>query len=523
VADAVVVDGADPVDHLRWWVMDGPGDTGERRFRFAERRRAGLFGTLGWSMLIPLAATFTVAWLAVSGLVPLLAAAPVVAIGLALAFGRVHGRPLHAVLPSLLAFGWRRLRLRHRWWRPVPLVTDGNVPVALPPPLAGLALYEIDVAWPNPGRSTPMAVIHDHGGHTLTAVTRVHGDGQFSLIDPADQEVRVDGWGAALGWFARERSTVVRVAWKHWAAPVPVADQIDALRARWADEPETPARSSYLALMETVAPKVSDHDLLVELTVAVPQGRRGRSGAGLGSAISTLSAELELFCRRVEAAGLQVAGVLSAAEVIYAMRGRSDPSALEQLATLRQSLAAAVGAAAPTFGPFYVAEELTTVRVDRSLHRSWWFARWPRREVPADWLDRLLFEGGCTRTVTVVFEPVSPSRSDHAVDRELVKREANIESRHRRGFRVTGKDRKALGEAEAREAELNAGFAELSYVGLVALTAAEPEALETQAARLEQTAAQVGVELQPLLGQQAAGWVASLPLGRTVAQPLLPT
>jgi hypothetical protein len=275
--------------------------------------------------------------------------------------------------------------------------------------------------------------------------------------------------------------------------------------------------------MATVAPKVTDHDLLVELTVAVAQGRRGRSGAGLGSAISMLSDELELFCRRVEAAGLRVAGVLSAADVVYAVRGRSDPSALEQLATLRQSLAAAVGTAAPTFGPFHVAEELTTVSVDRSLHRSWWFARWPRREVPADWLDRLLFEGGCTRTVTVVFEPVPPSRSDHAVDRELVKREANIESRHRRGFRVTGKDRKALGEAEAREAELNAGFAELSYVGLVTLTTADPGALETQAARLEQTAAQVGVELQPLLGQQAAGWVASLPLGRTVAQPLLPT
>jgi hypothetical protein len=504
-------------------MMDRNVDNGPRRFRFAERRLAGLFGTLGWSMVVPLAATSVVAWLAVSGLLPWPVAAPTITIGAAVALGRVHGRPLHAVLPALLAFGWRRLRLRHRWWRPVPLVTDGNVPVALPPPLAGLSLYEIDITWLSPGLPTSIAVIHDHGGHTLTAVARVHGDGQFSLIDPADQELRVDGWGAALAGFARERRTVARVAWKHWAAPVPVAEQIDALRARWADEPESPARSSYLALMETVAPKVTDHDLLVDVTVAVAQGRRGRFGAGLGSAISTLSDELELFCRRMEAAGLQLAGVLSATEVIYAMRARSDPSVLEQLATLRQSLAAAVGTAAPTFGPFHIAEDLTAVKVDRSLHRTWWFARWPRREVPADWLDRLLFEDGCTRTVTVVFEPIPPSRSDHAVDRELVKREANIESRHRRGFRVTGKDRKALGEAESREAELNAGYAELAYVGLVTLTAADAEQLEAQGASIEQTAAQVGVELQPLLGQQAAGWVASLPLGRTVAQPMLPT
>jgi hypothetical protein len=46
--------------------------------------------------------------------------------------------------------------------------------------------------------------------------------------------------------------------------------------------------------------------------------------------------------------------------------------------------------------------------------------------------------------------------------------------------------------------------------------------LEVQAGRLEQTAAQVGIELQAVWGQQAAGWVSSLPLGRTVAQRLVP-
>ena len=142
-------------------------------------------------------------------------------------------------------------------------------------------------------------------------------------------------------------------------------------------------------------------------------------------------------------------GVLSAAEVVSATRGRSDPMAMEQLATMRQSLAAAVGLAAPTFGPFHVEESLTAVRVDRSLHRTWWFARWPRREVPADWMDRLIFDSRCTRTVTYVFEPVPPSRSDRAVDRELVRREANIDSRQRRQLRVTGKDTQGTGGSPA--------------------------------------------------------------------------
>lgn len=503
--------------------MNGEREAKVRRYRFGEPRRAGLFGTLAWTMLAPLLTTLGAAWLAVTGMVPAPLAVPVVAGGLWLAFGRVRGRPAHAVVPAMAGFAWRRLRHRHRWFRPVPLITDGEVPVVLPPPLAGLALFERDVTRLIPGRTVPVGVVHDRGAHTVTAVLRVRGDGQFSLLDGPGQDLRVGGWGAALGGFAREQSDVVRVTWHDWAAPVPVAEQIGRLQSRWADEPESPARASYLALMDLVAPRVTDHELFVEVTVAVPRRRRRGRPGGLTAALATLSDELALFRARLDSAGLSGAEVLSASDVVCATRGRSDPAGMEQLATYRQSLAAAVGAAAPTFGPFQVAEELTVVRVDRSVHRTWWFARWPRREVPAGWLDKLLFECGCTRTVTAVFEPIPPSRSDAHVDRELVRREANIESRHRRGFRVSGKERKALDETERREEELNSGFPELCYVGLVTLTAPDDETLEAQAARLEQTAAQVGVELQPLWGQQAAGWVSSLPLGRTVAHRLVPT
>ena len=242
----------------------------------------------------------------------------------------------------------------------------------------------------------------------------------------------------------------------------------------------------------------------------------------MAAGIGFLCDELRLFRERLDGARIQMPGILSAAELITASRVRSDPAAGEQLAGLRQSFAAATGFAAPNFGPMAVTEELALVRVDRAVHRSWWFARWPRREVShAGWLSVLIDGMDCTRTVAVVYEPIPPSQSDRAVDRELVKREANIESRRRRDFRVTGKDRKALDEAEAREAELNAGFAELFYVGLVTLTATDDETLEVQAAQLEQVAAQAGIELEPLLGQQAAGWAASLPLGRSIARRLV--
>ena len=91
-------------------------------------------------------------WLAVAGYLPWPLAAPVVAVAGYVTVGRVHGRPLHAMLPALARFWWRRLRGRNRWFRPVPLISDDGVPVAVPPELAGLDLYEVDVTWLAAGR-----------------------------------------------------------------------------------------------------------------------------------------------------------------------------------------------------------------------------------------------------------------------------------------------------------------------------------------------------------------------------------
>ncbi len=493
----------------------------QRSYRFGELRRAGLFGSLPATLLVPAIAALAGGWAAAAGFMPWPAAVPVLTAGAALAVGRVRGQPLHAILPALARFGWRRLRHRHHWYRPVPLVSDDGIPTSVPPGLAGLNLYEIDVTWVAAGRRDPVGVVHDRAAATVAATVRVNGDGQFALLDDHEQETRADGWGGALAGFARERTQVVRVKWDDWAAPVPLQDQIGLLEERWADQPSSEARSSYLALMHAVAPDVVRHEVLVTVTVAVPRNRRSplRPADDLGAAISTLCDELRLFRDRLDAARIQVPAVLSAAELIVATRVRSDPSAAEQLAVLRQSLAASTGWAAPNFGPMTVTEELGVVRVDRAVHRSWWFARWPRREIPdAGWLSMLIDGVDCTRTVSVVFEPIPPSQSDRAVDRELVKREANMESRRRRDFRVTGKDRKAFDEAEAREAELNSGFSEMFYVGLLTLTAHDDATLELQAAQLEQVAAQAGIELQPMWGQQDAGWVASLPLGRSLAR-----
>ena len=491
-----------------------------RGYRFGERRRAGMFGTIPPSLVGVGATALGAAWCAIAGYVPIPVAAVVMLVCGWLWFGTLQDRPAHEILPALAMWWWRRLRSRNRWYRPVALVVDGEQPTALPPVLSGIDLFEFDVDWLSPGQHVPIGVVRDRQAGALTAVLKVCGDGQFALVDSATQSMRIDEWGSAIGGFAREHSPVARVTFHDWTSPVPIRDTVAQLESRWSDEADHPAREGYLQLLRDTSATVVDHEVLVEVTVELSRLAKPKGESALAAGLRTVAEQSRLFAQRLNGAGLRVEAVLSGSDLVTAMRVRSDPSVVEQLATLKRSLAAATGVSAPTFGPMHVDDQLGHVAVDGAVHRSWWFASWPRREVAASWLDSLMFESGCTRSLTTVFEPVAPSKSDSDVDRERTQREANMETRRRKGFIVRRADQKAIGEVESRENELSAGFVEVRYTGLLTLTAATVDQLETQGADLEQAAANVGVELQPLWGRQGDGWVSSLPLGRNLARRL---
>lgn len=493
-----------------------------RRYRFAAARRAGLFGNVPPSMLIAGALGVLVSWSAVMSGAPLVLALVPLAVSALVVFGRVGGRPIHELVPRLAVWVWRRLLRRDRWCRHVPLVVDGSLPAPLPKPLEGLDLIDVDRPWMIAGRGPgSIGVVCDHLTGTVTAVLAVSGDGQFALADPATQDAKVDLWGLALAGFCREGSPVARVTWHDWTSPDGIDDHVRDVRTRWADEGDSEARQSYLTLVENIAPTSVRHEVLIDVTVdvrLVRTRRARRPGRSFEAAVELLLDEVRLFASRLEHAGLDVGAPLDAAGIVAATRMRSDPRVVQLLPTLSRSLAAAAGKAPADFGPLAIEEHWDHIAVDGSAHRSWWFARWPRREVPAGWLDQLLFSIPATRTVTVVFEPIAPSRSDRDIDKETVTRETNAEDRARRGFRVRAADRKAAREVSLRETELNDGFAELAYIGLLTVTAPSRDELDNISGAVEQTAAQAGIELHPLYARHGAGWVSSLPLGRSVAR-----
>jgi hypothetical protein len=489
--------------------------TESRRYRFPPLVRAGLFGAMPMAQVIVLGVGAALSFVGIMlrlfpwALLPAMVTAVV-------AFKRVGGWALYEWLP--LKVGWM-VRRRHRWFQPVPLLAPAERGDAqLPTALSGLRL--LDVAAPSvssAGRLAGVGVVHDASAGLLTGVLRVGGDGQFSLSSAAAQDARVSLWGDALAAFCRERLTVCRIVWQEWSTSNP----IEATLPESAGEGGVldDAASDYLDLVTQAAPRSVTHDTLVSVSVdlaALPP-RRTRPVDAVAAGLQVLLEELRLFGVRLEAAGLRVDPPLSPAEITLATRSRSAPFAEGEQATLVSSLAAGLGVTAGDLAPMAVAEQWDHVRVDRAIHRSWWVEGWPRLEVPAAWLDLLLLGARCTRTVTAVFEPISPSQAAHSIDAAAVALESAEAAKSKRGFRVRASERRAREEVERREHELVAGYGDLAYCGLVDVAAQGLDELDDAAGDLEQAASHAGVQLRPLEGRHAAGWVSGLPLGRTLA------
>jgi hypothetical protein len=488
----------------------------ERRYRFGDSSQPGVLLGLSISQAVPVVSG--VLWLALCLQTPL--SAPVGLIGagcgLVVAFGRWRGAPITEILmPSSRLWVRRRLR-RHRWHRPVvAATTSAELPEPLPPVLAGIDIIELPIADDAETSADPVGVVRDTRAGTLTAVLHVSGDG-FPLAPAGEQDTMLDAWGATLSPFARQGCLVTRIASHHWARPLATP----AARDRSGD-PSDEALADYLALADQQAAVSMTHQVLIAVTVDQRRVRtRGqRHGSRLESALVGLAEEMELFRSRLEVAGLRVHGPLSRSQLAAAIRERSDPSCSAQLAILNRSLAAAawrVPQKRIEWGPMVVEAAWRQVRVDGAWHRTYRIANWPPLPVPPDWLGPLITEPGVTRSVSVVMEPVPLVESARRADREAMAREADAESKGRRGFRISARDHKRIAEVEERERELAQGHAEFRFVGLVDVSALSEAALADAAAALEQAAARSLIDLRPLEARHDQAWVACLPLGRDI-------
>jgi len=481
--------------------------TGARTYVLSPRDRTGVLLGLDGAQVAILGLAVVVFVFATT-----LAGLPVALIGasgLAVVAVRVDDRPILAVVPAQLRRVRDVLGNPPRWFAELP-VTGSGAP--LPPALDGQVILEvpadgIDVD----GRSGPVAVVHDRVRRCVAVTLRARGR-RFALLDRDEQDRLAQLWGDALAPFASAASPITAVRWAEWTGPAGLQEQ----RA-WLAERGRREAPDYAALLETAAPAVAAHEVLVTLVASDRTvGLRRSSRRSVAAASESLLAEARLFGQRLDAAGIEVVGPLTAAELRGATRVRLDPGARCGLEGVR-TLGERIGVVAEDGGPLAAQRHWRHWAVDGSVHRVFYVAEWPRLPVTADWLQGVLLHAGLVRTVAVTYEPVSPSSSRRKVERQATKLATDAEQRERSGFRVGGQHDRVARAVLEREQELVAGFAEFRYVGLVDVCAPDVSELDRACEELVQVAAAAGVELRPLHGRHDAAVAAVLPLARTAA------
>jgi hypothetical protein len=468
------------------------------RFPRAEHRGL-LLGLRLPQLLLTGAALPLLAIAAFAGLGPALTL-PLASVGTGLlvtGFARVHGLRLYEWLGlrgmTAVRAAVRQDRFRARPERPRPEGTLG-----LPGTAASLRLVQ-----------TPdgCVAVHDPHRRTLTGILRVHGTA-FALADSSDQDRRVAGWGRTLAGLCQS-GRIARVQ----VLERTVVDSGDALTA-YAEQHLTrsgtwPERV-YRDLVSTAAPASEVHETY--LAVSVDLARLGRrvphSGGGLSGAMRMLAQETANIEASLLAADLTPGGRLTAGEVAAVLRSAYDPTASAPCAQADRP-------SAETSGPVAVDEHWDRLRSDSGFHAVYLVAEWPRVQVGADFLDPLIFTPGVRRTFTIVAQPVGLDRALKEIRRAKTQHVTDAAQRARIGQIEDEALAQEYRDVLAREHDLVTGHGELRFVGLVAVTAATSEELDSACSQIETAAIQAMVDFRRLVGQQAEAFVAAaLPLGR---------
>lgn len=487
----------------------------KRMYRFDLLDRTGVFLGFGLAQLALLGTGGLASTVAVTAGVPVVAAAAPAVAAAVVALAKVRGERLVDWAPVLVR--WATGRQRRRWRSPLTLSGPGVAGgAAMPPFLAGVAIVEAPGDW---GRLAGSGVVHDTTTGSMSSLVRARAH-QFALADRDEQVRLLAAWGDVIAGFSTERGSVARLSWSDFATPTGMRDHLGWLDTQPAGL--SGPRASYLELLESTGALAAGHDIVLTVTVARERLTGGRRGPADERLLGALGKATDTLLRAVRNAGLLADDPLTAAEIAAATRARLDPTAMRHRGA--GPLAERLGLVQPAnAGPMAVAVDWAHLRTDGGWHRTYWIAEWPRLTQHPDWMAPVLaFAGTGSRALTVLFEPVAPSVSRRRVDRDSIKLDTDATARTDKGRRVGAGHRRLQAAVVEREAELIAGYAEVTYGGLLTVTADTHDGLDQACDQCEQAARDHGLDLRPLDGRQDLAYAAALPLGLGLARMWAP-
>ncbi|MFH5823105.1 SCO6880 family protein [Georgenia sp. AZ-5] len=428
--------------------------------------------------------------------------APLIAGSAVLALVRVAGRPIIEWLPLAARWGRRsmtgQLEYRARISRPRPAGT-----LALPGDAARLRqLVDAD---------TGAVYVHDPHTRTLVAVIGV-AHPAFILLEPADQQRRIAGWGRVLATACRSgRLACLQVMER--TLPASGKGLTDWWTHRGRFDGSWPSRT-YGELIERAGPAGERHATTISLALNLSSAGRSiqAAGGGMRGAVAVLRQEVETLTAAMRAAELAPSAPLGPGDLALMLRSAYDPlvaSTLERYGELGRDLASA--------GPVSVAETSGSIRSDSAHHAVLWISEWPRAHVFPTFLSPVLLSSGVRRTFTMLFTPVRADIAARDIRKKKTEYLSDAAQRAKIGQIDDAAQTAEYADVLQQEADLTAGHGILRATGLITLSAESPGELERAVAAIEQAAIQSSCETRRLWGQQAQAFTAAaLPICRAM-------
>ncbi|MDR2975446.1 MAG: PrgI family protein [Propionibacteriaceae bacterium] len=358
---------------------------------------------------------------------------------------------------------------------------------------------------------TGAVMIHDPHNATLTAVVDVTHP-SFTLLDPAEQERRVQSWGRVLATCCRS-GRIARLQVLERTLPDSGSGLADWWRLQGNDDGSWTAKV-YRELIDRAGPASERHATTISLALDMKAAGRAIRGAGGGmrGAAAVLAQEMNTLTTALRSADLNPGHWLTPEELAFMLRTAYDPESattLERNPTIGRDLA--------TAGPVAVRESWNQMRTDTAFHAVLWISEWPRAQVFPGFLSPVLLSSGIRRTFSLIAMPMRADQAARDIRRKKTEHIADAAQRAKIGQIEDAATTAEYGDVLKQEADLTSGHGIIRYVGLIAISADTEDKLQAALAAIEQAAVQASCETRVLVGQQAQAFTAAaLPLCRAI-------
>jgi hypothetical protein len=385
-----------------------------------------------------------------------------------------------------------------------------NRRLAKPRPAGTLALPGSAAAlrqWIDP--ATGAVMVHEPHAATLTSVTEVTHP-SFVLLDPAEQERRVQAWSRVLATCCRS-GRIARLQILERTLPDAGSGLADWWRIHGKDDGSWTARV-YQELIRRAGPASERHATTISIALDMKAAARAIRGAGGGmkGAAAVLAQEMNTLTTALRSADLNPGGWVGPDQLAFMLRTAYDPASapkLERHPELGRDLADA--------GPVAVRETWDGLRTDTAWHAVLWISEWPRAQVFPGFLAPVLLSSGIRRAFSLTVMPMRADQAARDLRRKKTEHIADQAQRAKIGQIEDAATTAEYADVLKQEADLTSGHGVVRYTGLISISANTEEDLQATLAAIEQAAIQASCETRTLVGQQAQAFTAAaLPLCR---------